>query len=144
MDAVPATVTHSLSLRLLDASGPTLRLTAELRYDVADPYAVDAVFRTGDPDGVRWVFARDLLADGLCRPSGDGDVTVAPLVDERGRSLVLLELRSPDGHARLQAPAGKVGSFLATTYRICPAGTETDRIDLNALTGHLLGETGPL
>lgn len=142
MNAVPATVTHSLSLRLLDATGPTLRLTAELRYDAADPYAVDAVFHTGDPDGVRWVFARDLLAEGLTGPSGEGDVTVAPLVDDRGRRLILLELRSPDGHAVLQAPADKVASFLATTYRICPAGTESARIDIDALTGHLLSEPG--
>ena len=142
MDAVPATVTQALPLRLLDTGGAVLWLTAELRYDAADPYAVDAVFQTGDPRGVRWVFARDLLSEGLYRPTGEGDVRVWPRVDN-GRAVVQIELRSPDGQAQLQAPSDSLATFLQSTYAIVPAGMESSRFDLEALVDALLDDTGP-
>jgi Streptomyces sporulation and cell division protein, SsgA len=132
MDA-PATVTQALPLRLIDGGGTALRLTAELRYDAADPYAVDIVFHTGEPRGVRWVFARDLLAEGLFRESGDGDVHVAPLFDDSGRHVIQIELRSPDGEAILQAPADGLEAFLDSTYAIVPQGSESSHIDLDLL-----------
>lgn len=139
MDAVPAIVTQALSLRLLDNTGTALRLTAELRYDATDPYAVDAVFQTGDPRGVRWVFARDLLSAGLCRPTGDGDVRVWPRVHD-GRSTVLIELRSPDGRAVLEAPAEGLAAFLQSTYALVPPGSESTCIDLDGLVNELLAD----
>lgn len=142
MDAVPATVTHALPLRLLDTSGTALCLTAELRYDATDPYAVDAVFQTGEPRGVRWVFARDLLSAGLCRPTGDGDVRVWPRVND-GQSSVLIELRSPDGQALLEAPAEGLAAFLQSTYVIVPPGTESSCIDLDVLVNGLLADGDP-
>jgi len=141
MDA-PATVTQALPLRLIDGSGAALKLTAELRYDAGDPYAVDIVFHTGEPRGVRWVFARDLLAEGLFRRSGDGDVQVSPLVDDRGQAAVQIELRSPDGEAVLQAPADGLEAFLNSTYAIVAQGTESSHIDLDLLV-ESLREPGP-
>ncbi|GAB3427642.1 SsgA family sporulation/cell division regulator [Flindersiella endophytica] len=132
MDA-PASVTQALPLRLIDGTGAALKLTAELRYDARDPYAVDIVFHTGEPRGVRWVFARDLLAEGLYRRSGEGDVQVSPLVDDRGRGVIQIELRSPDGEAVLQAPAGGLEGFLNSTYAIVAQGTESSHIDLDHL-----------
>ena len=38
-----------------------------------DPLAVEALFDDGAPDPVRWVFARDLLAAGLDRRTGEGE-----------------------------------------------------------------------
>jgi hypothetical protein len=143
MDALPASVTHALPLRLIDGSGAALNLTAELRYDASDPYAVDAVFHTGEPRGVRWVFARELLSEGLFRPSGEGDVHVSPLVDENGRAIVLIELRSPDGEAVLHAPADGLAQFLQSTYAIVAPGGESDYIDLDLLVDELRRSGGP-
>ncbi|REF38210.1 sporulation and cell division protein SsgA [Thermasporomyces composti] len=137
MDALPASVTHALPLRLIDGSGTALSLTAELRYDASDPYAVDAIFHTGDPKGVRWVFARQLLSEGLFRPTGEGDVHVSPLVDDNGRAIVLIELRSPDGEAVLHAPADALAAFLQSTYGIVPPGGESMHIDLDLLVEEL-------
>ena len=144
MDALPATVTHALPLRLIDGTGAALNLTAELRYDAADPYAVDAVFHTGEPRGVRWVFARELLSEGLFRPSGDGDVHVSPLVDENGRAIVLIELRSPDGEAVLHAPAEGLAAFLQSTYAIVAPGGESGHVDLDVLVEELRRSSGTL
>lgn len=141
MEAAASTVTHALPLRLIDGSGVALKLTAELRYDASDPYAVDAMFQTGEPRGVRWVFARELLSEGIFRHSGEGDVQVWPFVDSHGRATVLIELRSPDGQAQLQAPADRLSAFLQSTYAIVPRGAESSHIDLDAMVSTLLGET---
>lgn len=114
-------------------------MTAELRYDATDPYAVDAVFQTGEPRGVRWVFARDLLSAGLAGPTGDGDVRVWPRVDADGAA-VLIELRSPDGRALLEAPAERLAAFLQSTYAIVPPGTESSHVDVDDLVNGLLAD----
>ena len=68
------TVSCELHLRLVVSSESSLPVPAGLRYDTADPYAVHATFHTGAEETVEWVFARDLLAEGLHRPTGTGDV----------------------------------------------------------------------
>ena len=50
---------------LLAPRTPAVPVQVELRYDTRDPYAVVAAFRTGRAGWVEWVYARDLLADGL-------------------------------------------------------------------------------
>ena len=45
-DGLPATISYEVALRLLAAEA-ALPLSAELRYDAADPYAVEALFDTG-------------------------------------------------------------------------------------------------
>ena len=72
------TVSCELHLRLVVSSESSLPVPAGLRYDTADPYAVHATFHTGAEETVEWVFARDLLAEGLHRPTGTGDVRVWP------------------------------------------------------------------
>jgi Streptomyces sporulation and cell division protein, SsgA len=73
MDIAPVTVSHELTLELIDANGQATPLEAELRYESADPYAIAACFDTGEAR-VRWVFARELLASGAYEPTGDGAV----------------------------------------------------------------------
>ena len=69
-------VSHHLALSLLSADGDDIPVVAELRYSAQDPLAVEALFDDGTPDPVRWVSARDLLAAGLDRRTGDGDVVI--------------------------------------------------------------------
>lgn len=134
----PATVTRAVRLRILAGTGDALPLDAELRYSVADPFAVETLFDTGDSEPVRWVFARDLLSAGLVGSAGDGDVAVASARDDRGERVVHIRLSSPDGLAVLEAPAVALSAFLATTYGLVPAGTESDHLDIDAALEALL------
>lgn len=131
---------HSASISLTLMSGPTapLPLVADLRYDTADPYAVQAVFDIDGPDPVRWVFSRDLLDEGLVQPVGDGDVRVEPVVDAEGHRSVRLHLRSPGGSAQLDISTDDVLAFLETTYESVPPGTEGTRVDVDATVSALL------
>ncbi|GAB3676281.1 SsgA family sporulation/cell division regulator [Angustibacter aerolatus] len=95
LDQHPEAVVHDVPLRLV-APGDTLLLTATLRYEASDPYAVEATFRAGD-EAISWVLGRDLLRDGLEAESGEGDVHVwptdedaDPLDDEDGADVVAL------------------------------------------------------
>src|SRR6266511_226498 len=85
---------------LLAPQTPAVPVQVELRYDTRDPYAVIAAFRTGRAGWVEWVFARDLLADGLLADAGDGDVRIRPSVEDP--ESVLIELNSPSGHAMFE------------------------------------------
>ncbi|WP_410568305.1 SsgA family sporulation/cell division regulator [Amycolatopsis sp. cmx-4-61] len=100
---------------------------AELEYDTLDPYAVAVVLHAG-PSAVRWLFGRDLLADGLLGRCGDGDVRIGPAGDP---ALVVVELSSPDGAAVLEAPAKEIAAFLDRTYDVVPAGSESDWFDFD-------------
>jgi Streptomyces sporulation and cell division protein, SsgA len=135
------TVVHEVDLRLIAPGDEGLRLTATLRYQPSDPYAVEATFRAGD-EAISWVLGRDLLSEGLTRESGEGDVRVWPTTDvlERNdpRQVVLLQLSSPDGRALLAAPADDVAAFLAETYEVVPPGTEGDHIDIDGVVERLL------
>ena len=137
----PVTVVHEVDLRLIAPGDEGLRLTATLRYQPSDPYAVEATFRAGD-EAISWVLGRDLLSEGLTKVSGEGDVRVWPTVDlgESGEHsrVVMLQLSSPDGRALLAAPAEEVGAFLAETYQVVAAGDEGDHMDIENVLERLL------
>lgn len=135
---VPHPVTCELDLRLVVAGESSLPVSVELRYDAGDPYAVHATFRTGE-EPVRWVFARDLLAEGVTRPVGDGDVRVWPS-RERGLDVVLVGLSSPDGAALLEAPAALLVEYLRRTYACVPEGRESVHLDLDSAIERLFDE----
>lgn len=138
MDIAPMSVTRTLTLELIDATGAATPLSAELCYDKSDPYAVAARFSAGDDVSVRWVFARDLLAEGLYEPTGDGDVHVWPCLDAHGRAVVIIELSSPDGEALLQASTAEVCEFLLRAEAVVPKGTEAEHLDVDGLLARLL------
>jgi len=140
-----ATVSAELGLRLVADEQTIVPLVASLFYSGSDPYAIRMAFHVGADDPVEWIFARDLLADGLMTPEGDGDVRVwpsletAPDDEEYGdRSVLNIELSSPFGEAHFEAPADAIASFLDRTYRIVPVGRETHVIDFDAELNGLL------
>lgn len=137
MDIAPVSVSHELTLELIDTNGQATPLAAELCYDSVDPYAIAACFDTGEAR-VRWVFARDLLACGLYEPNGDGDVHVWPCLDAQGRAVTIIELSSPDGEALMQARSGDVNAFLRRTESLVPSGTEADLVDIDQAIAQLL------
>ena len=127
-----ATVTAELELRLVVPGGPSLPVVAGLRYESDDPWAVRVAFHTGgDGDGiVEWMFARQLLTDGIATACGEGDVRVWPSVhgDER---VVNLAMASPSGSALFEIDRDALVEFLQQTYLAVPTGHECDVVDFD-------------
>jgi Streptomyces sporulation and cell division protein, SsgA len=125
-----STVTREVMVQLVAPGDGSVSLPVVLHYDTADPYAVHATFRTGQGDGVSWVFARELLTVGVQRPAGDGDVRVWPSWSG-GQEIVFIGLTSPDGEALLQAPTRELIDFLGRSYGLCAEGQEHNNLDLD-------------
>ena len=121
---------------LISPDAPVVPVKVELTYDSRDPYAVQASFRTGNGTAVDWVFARDLLHDGLIAQSGTGDVRVQPMPTDSGR--IELELNSPSGHALFTTCARTLGEFLDRTYEAVPPSTEYSWLDFDLALSDLL------
>jgi hypothetical protein len=138
------TVSAELGLRLVAAEQAVVPLVASLHYSGNDPYAIRMAFHVGSEDPVEWIFARDLLADGLMTPEGDGDVQIWPSgpaggADEQNPLSVLnIKLSSPFGEAHFEAPAEAIANFLDRTFRIVPMGRESQAIDIDAELNGLL------
>jgi hypothetical protein len=135
-----STVTAELELHLVVPGGPSLPVAANARYDVADPWAVRVTFQTGgEGDGtVEWMFARQLLTDGVAGPVGDGDVRVWPSVSGRDR-VISIAMTSPSGSALFEIDRDALVEFLQQTYLAVPTGAEGQVVDLDAELALLLG-----
>jgi len=133
----PATVSVELDLRLVVPDGPSLPLLADLRYAADDPWAVRAAFRVGGDDVVEWMFARQLLTDGIAGRVGDGDVQVWPSVVDQHR-VVNLAMASPSGSALFEIDRDPLVEFLQQTYLSVPTGSEERVVDLDAELALLL------
>jgi hypothetical protein len=121
---------------LIAPDSPAVPVKVDLTYNSHDPYAVQASFRTGNGSTVDWVFARDLLADGLIASSGTGDVRVQPMPSDPDR--IELELTSPSGHALFTTCARTLGDFLSRTYEAVPPTREYDWLDFDVALSQLL------
>lgn len=115
-----------------------LLVRARLRYDARDPYAVHLLV-DAEPKPVSWTFARELLAVGLDRPAGIGDVRVwpSPWAALWGEQ-VAIALSSPDGYAVLAVSRQLLVRFLGRTEAAVPPGQETAHHDLDAAVARLL------
>lgn len=132
-----ATVECEIQLQLVVPGDRMVPLPVRLRYSADDPYALHAQFLTGAHESVDWVFARELLTEGVHRPAGEGDVRVWPARGEHG-DVVHIALTSPDGQALLVAPTARLQEFLAATYRLVPDGAESVNLDLDHVVDALL------
>ncbi len=143
---ISATVSAELGLRLVAAEQTIVPLVASLSYRGSDPYAIRMAFHVGAEEPVEWIFARELLADGVMTPAGDGDVQLWPSApvagpdrEIRGPLTVLnINLSSPFGEAHFEAPAEEIINFLDRTYSIVRMGHESDVIDIDAELNGLL------
>jgi hypothetical protein len=136
-----ASVTAEMELRLVVPGGPSLPLVAGLRYDANDPWAVRVTFHTGGDDNgvVEWMFARQLLTDGVAQSVGDGDVRVWPGTHGTER-VINLAMASPSGSALFEIDRDELVTFLQQTYLSVPTGAEGQVIDLDAEIALLLTE----
>lgn len=132
----PGTVVHEVDLRLVCPGEDGVLLSATLRYEPSDPYAVEATFRAAE-ESISWVLGRDLLAEGLVSESGDGDVHVWPTLED-DLAVVMIRLSSPDGQALLAAAASDVQDFLRRTFQAVPSGTEQSLLDIDTTIEQLL------
>ncbi len=139
MPATPSLLNRPLRLNLVVPAERALPVDATLTFSSADPYAVTATFHVDSEDPVRWTFARDLLAGGLERPCGEGDVAVWPAMSADG-SVVCISLNAPNGHALLEARCADVAEFVAETYSLVPAGRESEHLDLEGMFARLLAD----
>ena len=128
-----ATVRSELELRLVVPGGPSLPVLADLRYSADDPWAVRVAFQTGgEGDGiVEWMFARQLLTDGVAGAVGEGDVRVWPSMSG-GERVISLAMASPSGSALFEIDRDALVEFLQQTYVAVPTGAEEDVVDLDA------------
>ncbi|AXE24667.1 SsgA family sporulation/cell division regulator [Streptomyces globosus] len=105
---------------------------AHLFYDSADPYTVQVQFFDRGTALARWHFDRQMLAEGLHRRVGEGDVAFRPHGTADGDE-VLMELRDHTAPGLRTAVVGAdtatVAEFLEHTYALVPAGTETLDLD---------------
>jgi hypothetical protein len=132
-----ADVAVDMTVECMDDRGTRHQLDVVLGYRRSDPYAVTMTFLTGAGD-LTWTFGRDLLVHGINMPTGQGDVHVAPSIGVDGRSIVHIELTSPDGHLVLQAKVEDVAEFLGRSDSVVPVGGENLEVDVDLLIAQLL------
>jgi len=117
----------SLGTRMTLISGDApVDVAAELFYTSHDPLAVHMGLAVEGSPAVEWVFARDLLREGLTLPSGAGDIHVFPVPQG-----VVIDLLSPHGTARLLADARELAGFVDEMYETVADGDEGPYMDLD-------------
>jgi hypothetical protein len=138
----PTTASAELAFRLIVPQQTIVPLVASLYYSSEDPYAIRVAFHVGLDEPVEWIFARELLSNGLKGRDGLGDVRVWPAQGQGGSAgqVLHIELSSPFGEAHFEAPTRDISDFLRRTYRIVPAGEESGFVDVEAELTDLLGQ----
>ena len=136
----PATddVNLSVEVPLVSGEAGTETLRGELHYSTADPYAVTLVVHTRLAP-VAWTFSRELLADGIYEPVGDGDVQIWPCLSTDASAVIVVELHAPTGDAFLQTPSRAVQTFVDDVHTLVPPGAETAHLGLDVFLSDLLG-----
>ncbi|WP_328760421.1 SsgA family sporulation/cell division regulator [Streptomyces sp. NBC_00271] len=131
-----------LTLRQRGSPPSTLPVRARFRYDPAFAFAVSVDFATMACT-TTWVFSRDLLAEGLLRPSGEGDIWFEPPCPYHRRETLHIGLKGRDGGVLLETDVAPVHDWLAGTSAVVPAGTEGRSIDWDASFEHLHAKREP-
>jgi hypothetical protein len=126
-----AAISADLDLVLVLGDERLIPVAATLSYSISEPFAVSALFRTSDGD-INWVFARQLLDEGLSESVGEGDVVIWPAHDDGGQT-ICISLCSPGGNALLEADAHEISQFLDASYQIVGRGHESDHVDVDVL-----------
>ncbi len=122
-------IAHEFCMQVAVPPDGAEHMRVVLAYDVTDPYAVSAEFNIAPGVWVTWVFARQLLSQGLNEPAGEGDVRVWP--SRLGREpRVNIALMSEDCHAHVQATEAEVAGFLRESYSLCRPGKEHRHLDV--------------
>ncbi|MGI5459679.1 SsgA family sporulation/cell division regulator [Streptomyces sp. CA-249302] len=123
-------IEQPVEARLVAAAPRMPSIPAKLHYDRSDPFAIRMTFpapATLEGVEVCWTFSRELLAAGLERAEGHGDVRVRPY----GYDRTVLEFHAPEGTAVVHVRSGELRRFLEATGRLVPVGMEHLHLDLD-------------
>ncbi|CAO5252796.1 MULTISPECIES: SsgA family sporulation/cell division regulator [unclassified Frankia] len=134
-------VVRDLSADFVTDDGVRTAVAGTLRYDPADPFAVELILRPGR-ESITWIFARSLLAEGTQTRAGTGDVRIRP-TRTRGRAVVTVSLSSPSGRADLELCRSVVTRFLAEIEAQVPTGREGEGVNWEAELRTLLRTRNP-
>ncbi|WP_331737497.1 SsgA family sporulation/cell division regulator [Streptomyces sp. NBC_00019] len=110
-----------------------LPLYCEFTYDTHDPLAITLVFDTDGERPVRWAFSRDLLAEGMTAPAGEGDVVLWPELCQDGEPSSFCVQVGSVRTALFEIPVEPVAKWLARTYDMVPQGSELDGVNWDEL-----------
>ena len=124
---------HAELVALYDGTTP---VRSRWSYRADQPFTVTAAFQTERDRWVEWVFSRELLVAGLTDSAGVGDVRFRPL-EERGLTMLVVEIESPEGYALLELDHEAVADFLDATEEMVPLGSEDEHFDVDALIAEL-------
>ncbi|MFF9671667.1 SsgA family sporulation/cell division regulator [Streptomyces eurythermus] len=134
------TATCHMTARVSTPAGLISPLPAEFLYQAGDPYAVQLSLGPSTGSARVWTFARDLLAEGVERPAGAGDVRVVPRCRHHPYSLRIV-LSNRDGTALIELPAEKVAGFLRQAFSLVPPGTESRHLNIDGTITALMGRS---
>jgi hypothetical protein len=98
-------------------------ISCQLQYDPDEPFTVNHSFMVV-PNPVQWTYGRDILLDAMMQPTGVGDVKA--WVD--GEKFYL-QLKSPEGQARIWCPTSEMEEFIRLMVLMVPLGEETIDFD---------------
>lgn len=129
-------LTQDIALHCDDERGRPMAFIATFDFHEHDPYAVGVTFHVPAGD-VPWVMSRELLHRGLTEPTGDGDIRLAPGIDEDGHAMVRMTFHSAEGLLRVAARSADVATFLARSWVVVPAGCEAELVDLESMVESL-------
>ncbi|MFJ5844808.1 SsgA family sporulation/cell division regulator [Streptomyces sp. NPDC092903] len=130
-------IEQSVQARMV-ASAPRMEtLPALLSYDRTDPFAIRMAFpapATLEGTEVSWEFSRELLAEGMDVPAGQGDVRIRPF----GYDRTVLEFHAPEGVAMVHVRTAELRRFLRRVQQLVPVGAEHRFLDLDRSLTDLL------
>ena len=139
-------VDYFFSLTCIDSGGQSSPLDARFRYSQHDPYAVKVLFLCSERP-VEWTFGRELLIDGVYRPTGIGDVVVWPTLNEESEAYVAFTVNNISGNNPqiFMAPTREMMLFLDQTLDLVPQGFESLPYERTEFTiGQLITRQNPL
>ncbi|MEU1118982.1 MULTISPECIES: SsgA family sporulation/cell division regulator [unclassified Streptomyces] len=117
------TVQAEVMMSFLVSEELSFRIPVELYYEIDDPYAVRLTFHLPGDAPVTWTFGRELLIDGVGRPSGEGDVRVEP-TDSTKLDEALIRLQVGADQALFRVGIPPLLAFLDRTDKLVPLGQE--------------------
>ncbi|MCA1823637.1 MAG: SsgA family sporulation/cell division regulator [Mycobacteriales bacterium] len=120
------------------ASGRNRRTVLRLQWLRTDPLAVTLLLMA-EPDHPalprgRWSMLRDFLRYGVDHPTGDGDVRLRPVEDNR----IVIELYRAARCSVITVPKDTICDFLDATDAVLPSGEERSEAALDTLIERLL------
>ncbi|MDT0616157.1 SsgA family sporulation/cell division regulator [Streptomyces lancefieldiae] len=133
-------IAYTMTAHVSALNSMPLPLATKLHYGVDNPYAVTLSIGPSAGPPVTWSFARELLTEGLRRPTGPGDVLVLPRCSHHPHSMRIV-LNNRHGTALVKLVAAEVAAFLRKTLSLVPAGTEADYLDIDGAITALMGRS---